>query len=194
MFFFFFSLCLGFFLLLLLLFVFFFFERKREMSCLFNSLSRFVDLDAAGLRAEICNFILANAGSLMPGLDAQTLLGMPLLTYVRRMQKPSTWGGAVEIQAFCQRFDAEVEVVNIRDGRQPQPDSKTNGTKDEANPTRRSVWFVSSRSQGASDGGTEPENQVSSQAPVGGAPAPAPVRIRARISWNGNHYEPLPPQ
>lgn len=122
------------------------------MSCLFNSLSRFVPETSAQLRNRICNFLQQNSERVLPGLSDQVLFGMPKAKYVENMRRSSTWGGAIEIRAFCQIYNFEVEVVNIR----------RNGRALNRN---ASVMFLAP--------GTEPKQ-------------------RARITWNGNHYEPLP--
>jgi hypothetical protein len=90
------------------------------MSCLFNSLSTFVSVSPEKLREDICNFIEANSKALLPGLDEKVLLGSDLKKYVAAMRQPGTWGGAIEIQAFCQMYNAEVRVTNIRGSDAPR--------------------------------------------------------------------------
>lgn len=98
------------------------------MSCLFNSLSKFIpDISSSELRQKICDFLLldnlekyniVNTCSLESDIkpsDVTSLEGMTLGEYVAKMRSPSTWGGALEIAAFIRLYNMNVEVVNIRD-------------------------------------------------------------------------------
>lgn len=86
------------------------------MSCLFRSLSAFVqDVDENELRHKICNYLESNP-SLMDDLSLKDILhveGMETTDYVRSMRHSSTWGGAIEIKAFCEMYRVGV-VVHIR--------------------------------------------------------------------------------
>mmetsp|Transcript_25639 Transcript_25639/g.36154 ORF Transcript_25639/g.36154 Transcript_25639/m.36154 type:complete len:184 (+) Transcript_25639:3187-3738(+) len=83
------------------------------MSCLFNSLSRFVNEDAKLLRHSVCEY-LATTQELAPGVPDDVLFEGSKQEYIARMRKEQTWGGAVEIQAFCQMYNAKVTVDNVR--------------------------------------------------------------------------------
>jgi hypothetical protein len=90
------------------------------MSCLFQSLSAFIQgTDAATLRHLLADYLAKN-----PVLyDTEKISdivqweeGRPTLEqYVSRMRLQSTWGGAIEIKAFCDLFKAEVSVLVLRD-------------------------------------------------------------------------------
>lgn len=85
------------------------------MSCLFNSLSRFVEQDAYEIRQTICNFLEADnvlfddvKSSDVTKWDGNTSLD----SYVRRMRSTSTWGGAPELKAFCEIWGMGVNVYS----------------------------------------------------------------------------------
>lgn len=84
------------------------------MSCLFQSLSRFITHhDYRKLRQDICNFLDSNA----PLLDNLTIKdiaefeGMTKEAYINNMRNDATWGGAPEIRAFCEMYKVSVKVV-----------------------------------------------------------------------------------
>ena len=87
------------------------------MSCLFNSLSCFVNENPTQLRNKICNYLQENH-ELMDGMDVATIVkydsGKSLLEYVKHMRETTTWGGAIEIRAFCNLYKKNVIVTNIR--------------------------------------------------------------------------------
>lgn len=86
------------------------------MSCLFLSLSRFIDgLNETSLRGILCDYMASD-----PIIMEQTRLSeylklenMNLDQYVQWMRNPATWGGAIEINAFCNLFKAKV-VVQVK--------------------------------------------------------------------------------
>jgi len=77
------------------------------MSCLFNSLSCFVDEDPRQLRNKICDYLQEN-NELMDDMDVDTIIrydsGKSLSEYVNHMRETTTWGGAIEIRAFCNLY------------------------------------------------------------------------------------------
>jgi hypothetical protein len=84
------------------------------MSCLFNSLSRFLNLSSNEIRNEICNYLEENK-PIIDGLDTKFILeldGGP--NYIQNMRKTSTWGGAIEIQAACSIWNIKCIVIDIR--------------------------------------------------------------------------------
>lgn len=85
------------------------------MSCLFNSLSRFINKDSNTIRQEICNY-LQNNGKLMDGIETSQILAFENQgnNYIQNMRLPSTWGGAIEIQAACNIWNMNVIVNDIR--------------------------------------------------------------------------------
>ena len=68
------------------------------MSCLFNSLSYFIDANADEIRQVICNYLKENK-PLIDGLDTHFILSLDNDNYINNMRHSSTWGGAIEIQA-----------------------------------------------------------------------------------------------
>ena len=91
------------------------------MSCLFDSLSSFTPgLTSQSLRDNICDFLEENPT--INGLTAQEIVqksnrNNSLLEYVAQMRKPTTWGGAVEIKAFCDLRNTPVTVIAEKSGR-----------------------------------------------------------------------------
>lgn len=87
------------------------------MSCLFQSLSSFITHhDYIKLRQDICDFLLENP-KLIEGMDMKTILdldGLTLENYTSHMRSNSTWGGAIEIKAFCELYKVNILVKNIR--------------------------------------------------------------------------------
>jgi len=85
------------------------------MSCLFNSLSYFLDEDTNTIRQTICDYLGSNK-PIMDGIETKQIL---LLSdgdnYVNHMRRTSTWGGAIEIQAACNIWNMDINVINIRD-------------------------------------------------------------------------------
>jgi hypothetical protein len=87
------------------------------MSCLFNSLSHFVDDDANTIRQKICDF-LNEDGCLFDSIRCSDVTQWGehkgLEEYVRNMRSTSTWGGAIEIKAFCEIYKRGVKVYSTR--------------------------------------------------------------------------------
>lgn len=86
------------------------------MSCLFRSLAVFVcGVGEDALRHIICDYLEKNP-MIMDDLSLRDVLsteGVDAEDYVRSMRDRSTWGGAVEIKAFCEIYQVGV-VVRIR--------------------------------------------------------------------------------
>ena len=86
------------------------------MSCLFDSLSKFVNIHPNKLRESICNFLEKNP-KLMDGLTAQEVVSidseMHLEKYIFLMRQYSTMGGAIEIKAFCSIFNRNVKIMSV---------------------------------------------------------------------------------
>lgn len=88
------------------------------MSCLFNSLSHFIaGTDPPAIRQRICDYLQAN----LPIIDGMTTHDVLQLDssqssdhYISAMRSPSTWGGAIEIQAACNIWNARIVVHDIR--------------------------------------------------------------------------------
>ena len=84
------------------------------MSCLFNSMSRFLQLDINIIRQQICDY-LQNNNIIIDGITTNSILEMEGDNYVDKMRGQSTWGGAIEIQAACNIWNLKVVVHNNRD-------------------------------------------------------------------------------
>ena len=86
------------------------------MSCLFHSLSRFVGEDSSTLRKKICDYLATNP-TLFGDVTASSTMEWDGVRgdYVQDMRSTSTWGGAIEIKAFCNLYGMKVVVENIRD-------------------------------------------------------------------------------
>lgn len=94
------------------------------MSCLFDALSFYIEnVDGQTLRTMISEYLQQdplffdekNRLSSVLQMDDQP---MSLDAYVQNMKQSSTWGGAIEIRAFCELFRARV-LVKILDPRHP---------------------------------------------------------------------------
>ena len=85
------------------------------MSCLFIALGYFVKEDPTVLRQRICDFLESNA-MLMTDVDSENVVmwteNVNLKDYVASMRSTSTWGGAIEIKAFCELYKRSVRVFN----------------------------------------------------------------------------------
>ena len=84
------------------------------MSCLFDSLCSFAGVGSRALREQICSFLLQNpqiAEGISISEAVKWLYDQSLPDYVSQMENHSTWGGAIEIKAFCEMFRRNVVVV-----------------------------------------------------------------------------------
>lgn len=84
------------------------------MSCLFDSLAKFVnDTNTDTLRGDICHYLSANP-KLIDGENVEktimNMYGISLPEYINKMSRSEVWGGAVEIKAFCDMFNVAVLV------------------------------------------------------------------------------------
>lgn len=83
------------------------------MSCLFDSLSHFIGLSSNDIRQMICDY-LEEGNILIDGIDTKDILMMEDPNYVLNMRLNSM-GGAIEIQAACNIWNARILVLNARD-------------------------------------------------------------------------------
>lgn len=83
------------------------------MSCLFDSLSRFLLINSFQLRQHICNY-LENDPSLYDEIKASDWIfweyNTNLNNYVRNMRQHHIWGGGIEIKSFCNIYNVQVNV------------------------------------------------------------------------------------
>ena len=89
------------------------------MSCLFNSLSHFIapQTDPQAIRARICDYLQANS-PIIDGMSTHDVLQLDSSKtwdhYIGAMRASSTWGGAIEIQAACNIWNARIVVHDVR--------------------------------------------------------------------------------
>ena len=91
------------------------------MSCLFNSLSHFIpQMDSHTIRQKICDYLQANS-PIIDGMNTHDVLQLDSLDslissdqYISAMRNTSTWGGAIEIQAACNIWNARIIVHDVR--------------------------------------------------------------------------------
>ncbi len=81
------------------------------MSCLFNSLSFFVNDSSYNIRQKICDYLQSNQ-KIIDGLETSHILSLESQNYIQNMRSMSTWGGAIEIQAACNLYMARIIVNN----------------------------------------------------------------------------------
>ena len=94
------------------------------MSCLFNSLSHFIpQTDPQAIRRRICDYLQANS-PIIDGMTTHDVLqldsGSSPDQYIGAMRILTTWGGAIEIQAACNIWNARIVVHDIRSGHGPK--------------------------------------------------------------------------
>lgn len=86
-----------------------------DNSCLFHSISFCIFGDAnheTELRSLVCTRILQD-----PERFNEAYLGKKVSAYVDWIRKPSSWGGAIEIQIFSEYYEVEIHSVDIKSGR-----------------------------------------------------------------------------
>ena len=83
------------------------------MSCLFNSLARYVNKTPTELRKEITEYLQTNP-CLLDDVKADDVIKWTeqksLESYTQEMFKEQTWGGCIEIKAFCDLYKMNVTV------------------------------------------------------------------------------------
>lgn len=97
------------------------------MSCLFDSLSHFVqNINASELRKMIVDYLakdplifddLKEKGHLSDILQFENNQSVSLPQYIHHMSNSNAWGGAIEIRAFCEMFKARVMIKVYSDGK-----------------------------------------------------------------------------
>ena len=91
------------------------------MSCLFNTLSQFVDLNGKELRQNICNYMKNNPIIIDEIRIEEFVDGNDefddIEEYIKKMESTSSWGGGIEIKLFCNMYNKSVIVKNTQDGK-----------------------------------------------------------------------------
>jgi hypothetical protein len=83
------------------------------MSCLFDSLSNFLNFNSNQIRQLICDYLESNK-PIMEDLPTDFILSLDGDNYIKNMRKNNQWGGAIEIQAACNLFAIRIIIHNIR--------------------------------------------------------------------------------
>ena len=96
------------------------------MSCLFKSLAPAVCIDPEILRETIAAYLKTDP-LLLDDIRAGDVIkmseGQNLQEYTAKMSQSTTWGGAIEIKAFCELFHMDVTVHVLYTGKQFTVDS-----------------------------------------------------------------------
>lgn len=87
------------------------------MSCLFDSISNFVNTDGNTVRQLICNYLEGN-NPIIEGVPTSTILNSEDSQYIQKMRNSSQWGGGIEIQAACNIWKLRIVVYNIEAGKE----------------------------------------------------------------------------
>lgn len=119
------------------------------MSCLFRALAVFVQEPNSNIiRQKICNYIALKKP--FPYVKSEDYIqwesGLDSNTYVSKMRHPAIWGGAVEIQAFCELYNFCIFCECIKANK------------------KSIITFI---------------------------PHTGGCMRRAKLTWNGDHYEPV---
>ena len=88
------------------------------MSCLFNSIGLFLNIDGFQIRQTICNYLESNQ-VIMEGLDTKTILDTEDSNYVRKMRDIRVFGGGNEISAACNIWSLQIIVINEKNQMSP---------------------------------------------------------------------------
>ena len=83
------------------------------MSCLFDSLSRYLPGSSINIRTKICDYLKQN-NKIIDGMNTRDILTLETTDYITKMRKTSTWGGAIEIQCACNIWKIRVLVEDKR--------------------------------------------------------------------------------
>lgn len=91
------------------------------MSCLFRSLSHFIEnVNENELRDILVDYLEKDPILIGDDTHLKQILSTQnsnIDSYTKTMRQRSTWGGAIEIRAFCELFDIKVIVFVIRENR-----------------------------------------------------------------------------
>ena len=86
------------------------------MSCLFDSISYFMNINSEELRQHVCNYLESN-NPIIDGVDTNTVLNLDDDNYIYKMRLSNTWGGAIEISAICNMLNLKIIVKNLQDNK-----------------------------------------------------------------------------
>ena len=80
------------------------------MSCLFRSLAKFVNIETDDLRQKICDFLEENPKLMDNTIRVSDITPENFQTYINNMRNNETWGGGIEIKAFCEIYNYQVNI------------------------------------------------------------------------------------
>ncbi|KAF9265506.1 OTU-domain-containing protein [Marasmius fiardii PR-910] len=86
-----------------------------DNSCLFSSLALIFEQDisrSARLRQVVAEHIQKDSETYN-----EAILGMPPTKYIVTIQKPATWGGAIELSIFAKHYRTEICSIDVETGR-----------------------------------------------------------------------------
>ena len=83
------------------------------MSCLFDSLSRWIPKGGNEIRQMVCDYLEAD-NMIMEGMRTAEILMTESPYYIEWMRLNTTMGGAIELQAVCNIWNVSVIVHNIQ--------------------------------------------------------------------------------
>ncbi len=90
------------------------------MSCLFDSLSPFVGKSSELLRQEVCDYIDSGVSIFDDTSNDDMIAWLANISkanYISSMRRTSTWGGALEIKAFCDMYKKNVRIQSLPNNR-----------------------------------------------------------------------------
>jgi len=79
-----------------------------------------MDSNPDRIRSDICDYLQKNPNLFDDELSLETLTeleGIKKEDYVSNMRNSQTWGGAIEIKAFCNLYTIDVEVYVVNSGK-----------------------------------------------------------------------------
>jgi hypothetical protein len=130
-------------------------------------MSHFIKEDGGpnGIRQRICDYLEKNL-PILEGMETRDVLQLEAPSaahYISNMRKPSTWGGAIEIQCACNIWNARIIVHDIRTRNNKNNDKNKNNNKNNNN----KIEFLPLKSENV-------------QHPS----------LELNLEWSGGHYEP----
>ncbi|KAJ7444906.1 hypothetical protein FB451DRAFT_73517 [Mycena latifolia] len=86
-----------------------------DNSCLFSSVALVFEQDLK--KAQKLREIVADGIRNDPETYNEAILGMPPATYISKILKPSTWGGAIELGILASHYKTEIASIDVETGR-----------------------------------------------------------------------------
>ena len=87
------------------------------MSCLFDSLSYFINEESFKIRQIICDYLQENK-PIIEGIETSEVLKFEnndSTNYIENMRLISTCGGGIEIQCACNIWNIQINIANYRE-------------------------------------------------------------------------------